>query len=204
MKHMVDQLNFKLKAIIAKVIENEKKFLAECVKQCEVCTLMTFHSTTGWQQKVFLEYWKTYPAMGDRLLAIGRGLHNTYLANKELYWESGRMGNSGLDVETHLELIKYLYLRYWKRIEKKHDKWVDIPKLARKMSHNTLTQDMQELLARGFIHYEDTDQSLPEEPFWIIIHESTKLTWPKRLSSLKYAEQILERFGVVGCTIKKQ
>lgn len=102
----------------------------------------------------------------------------------------------GLTGKEQADLFEKITRKWWKFIVARQAK-------AKLLTGNTLTEDIRELLARGFVHYEDIGWE-EEEPVWTIQHLATKLTYPKEFLSQASAQEFFDKFGIPGCTIIKQ
>jgi hypothetical protein len=184
--------------VLNRIKANKKQFILECAKQSRVQTLYTCHATTGWQMEVYVRYHQANPNYGDKILAIGRGLHMAYIteAAQIMFGTGGRLGVKGWASQDTVDFFEKLYDKYWEQ--------AIIPK-AWEMNeddllHNTFTEDLKELLARGFIHIHDSPDM--DEGDFFIYHNRANLIWPKGLSSKTYALELVYKWGVTGCTIK--
>jgi hypothetical protein len=183
----------KLKDIYTKnLLPHKKDIIKAAAKMMGIQRLFTFRSTVGWQQLAFIKYHKNDPNAGDRVICVGRAIHSLYVANTVFNGTGGRLSTGGITTEEQLELYEYVVRRWWEAIEKKSHKVKGI--------HNTITEDLKELLARGFVHYEDIVWEEEDESF-IIKHIGTHLTYPKEFLSKNYAQEFLDKYGVYGCTI---
>lgn len=166
------------------IIGHKLQFLRECAKTAQWHRLHTFHSSTGWQQSVYLMYRDKNPNYGDKLLCIGRAI-------AKLNGAGWIIGHHGFDEE--VEVIKKMKWCFWHKIKR----------FSERYGHKyhelvTNTQDIQELLARGFIYVEDY-KGEPAE-YWL--ENPYGLIWPKGFSTKASAIKIAKRFGI-SATIKQ-
>lgn len=187
----------KLKDIYTKnLLPNKKAIIKAAAQSSGIRRVMTFRCTTGWQQLAFIKYHKTNPNLADKIICVGRVIHASYVASTVINGTGGRLSIGGISSEEHLELLEYVVKRWWEAIEKKAKK-------LKKVMYNTLTEDLKELLARGFVHYEDIVWE-NEDEVYIVKHPATLLTYPKEFYSKISAQEFLDKFGIYGCTIIKQ
>jgi hypothetical protein len=177
------------------IIANKKVFLRNCVKRFEVHKLYTYRATTGGQQRIFELYGKTNPNFGDALLCIERALHEMYIATEILYGTGGRLSKGGMDEEELVDLYEKLHKRFWDTIIRWHETAVGS---KRKLEYNSTTDDIRELLARGWVHQDDLT---PGEGGLYVIHKPTNLCSPYVICSVEEANDIASKFGVPTTTI---
>jgi hypothetical protein len=189
------------RSILNKILENKKAFIKGCALQSPVHQLYTFRATVGWQQEVFIRYHKTNPNYGDQLLAIGRALHEMYIATKELNGTLGRTSVGGLNAQEHVDFFEKLHTKFWERILGKAA-WIMENRDGAEMYYNTITENLKELLARGFIYYGDFELE-GDGSDWIVREPTTQLTYPKLFSSKTYAQEFLDKWGIPTCYLLK-
>lgn len=144
---------------------------------------------------VFEHYAHVNPNYGDQILAIGRALTNTYLASNILYGSGGsRMHIGGMTPEEQWTLFIKLHLRFWKTLEKL------IAKKPKKCETNTYTQDMEELLKRGFVY---TSEGPTEEGNYMVYHQVLNMEYAKSFTTEGEAAKFIETHGILGCYYKK-
>jgi hypothetical protein len=118
-----------------------------------------------------------------------------YIATKELSGTQGRLGTGGLDAEEHVDLYEKLYQRFWGTVEKWYETAVEKEK---PLEFNTTTQDMWELLKRGWVHTDDYTGGYG----FRIRHGATGLCYPTPLETNEEAEEVRSKFGVPTTTIE--
>lgn len=183
--------------------------MRKCMELSEMARLYTFHGTTGWQMLCFKEY-RLMPAIGDQIMAIGRAYHSVRAELNQSTVNGSKLSmQPGWTPEEQLAFYVKLHERYWERIQTRVKELMDPTLIFSKKAQvdfvaNTLTQDMEELLARGFIHYEDCNwEGEDDEYSRIMWHPTTDLTWPKLFSSKSMAEANLVKWGIPGTIIQK-
>lgn len=97
------------------------------------------------------------------------------------------------------------YLKVWLKIKPIFIKKALLPRVRSrdgKFPEETKTNAMKELLARGFVHYQDAPSRMYAG--WVVEGHIGDLIWPHIFMEQKDALELMGRFGIPGYTGVKQ